>query len=296
GFMKVVRGEEINIAYLASRVSCPFLVRNFGSYDFEYESRYLKNPYEIDEYKKKVIRKVMADADADYYTLSKQMLYWHTLHDSAFRSVKVEECREGSKRQGEITLVTEDNFQVLWKDNYPENIPLEKLYDFNLSALKNEKRRKITFLPEVLIGIEDYLEERKSVGQFIPDTLRIRKYLSDGIPNDPLEQILEATSAVFSSWNGTKAREYRNKEGISHKLGTAVNIQRMVFANISNESGTAVVFSSCPATGKKGITGEYILGQQGEALVGGNATPQDMETLKTGLPEVYQNIAKIAGT
>jgi len=294
GFMKVVRGEEISIEYLASRIRCPDVIRYFCSYELEYNSRYLNNStYKIDECKKEAIRRTMIDTENGNYILSKNRM---KCPDIEFEGLNVEECKKGNKRQGQITLVTEDHIQVLWKDNYPENIPLEKLHNPHFSTGENEKRRKITFLPEILIGIEDYLEERKSAGQFIPDMLRIRKYLSDGIPNDPLEQILEATSAVFSSWNGTKAREYRDKEGISHKLGTAVNIQRMVFANISNESGTAVVFSSCPATGKKGITGEYILGQQGEALVGGNATPQDMETLKTGLPEVYQNIAKIAGT
>jgi pyruvate,orthophosphate dikinase len=102
-----------------------------------------------------------------------------------------------------------------------------------------------------------------------------KKETGQDFPQDPIEQIKLATEAVFKSWNGRRAVDYRNAAGIAHNLGTGVNIVTMVFGNMGANSGTGVAFTRDPATGERVIYGEYLLNAQGEDVVAGirNATP-----------------------
>ncbi|HEY6538187.1 MAG TPA: pyruvate, phosphate dikinase [Candidatus Dormibacteraeota bacterium] len=113
-------------------------------------------------------------------------------------------------------------------------------------------------------------------------------------PEDPWEQLTQAIAAVFSSWNGRRAVAYRDYNHIPHTLGTAVNVQAMVFGNMGNDSGTGVAFTRDPATGEKKLFGEYLLNAQGEDVVAGIRTPQPIESLRRSLPRVYQSFAEIA--
>ncbi len=114
------------------------------------------------------------------------------------------------------------------------------------------------------------------------------------IPEDPYEQLRVAIAAVFNSWMGRRAIDYRRVNRIPNSLGTAVNVQAMVFGNMGTTSGTGVAFTRNPSTGKKELYGEYLLNAQGEDVVAGIRTPNPISQLKKELPEVYKQFASIA--
>ena len=115
------------------------------------------------------------------------------------------------------------------------------------------------------------------------------------IPEDPYEQLRVAIAAVFNSWMGRRAIDYRRVNRIPDSLGTAVNVQAMVFGNMGTGSGTGVAFTRNPSTGKKELYGEYLLNAQGEDVVAGIRTPHPITQLKKELPKVYEEFASIAG-
>ena len=113
-------------------------------------------------------------------------------------------------------------------------------------------------------------------------------------PTDVYEQLHKAIEAVFSSWNNKRAIDYRNFNKIPHHLGTAVNVQSMVFGNMGDDSGTGVAFTRSPTTGEKQLYGEYLLNAQGEDVVAGTRTPSKIERLQEELPHVYQQFQQTA--
>lgn len=113
-------------------------------------------------------------------------------------------------------------------------------------------------------------------------------------PEDPLEQLRLSIEAVFESWNGRRAINYRNFHKIPHDLGTAVSIMAMVFGNMGDDSGAGVAFTRDPATGDKNLYGEYLANAQGEDVVAGIRTPQKIGLLQQETPEVYQELVDIA--
>ena len=114
------------------------------------------------------------------------------------------------------------------------------------------------------------------------------------IPEDPYEQLRVAIAAVFNSWMGRRAMDYRRINRIPDSLGTAVNVQAMVFGNMGTDSGTGVAFTRNPSTGEKKLYGEYLLNAQGEDVVAGIRTPQPISQLKKEIPAVYTQFASIA--
>ncbi len=114
-------------------------------------------------------------------------------------------------------------------------------------------------------------------------------------PQDPREQLMGAVKAVFRSWDNPRAIVYRRMNDIPGDWGTAVNVQCMVFGNKGNTSGTGVAFTRNPATGAKGIFGEYLINAQGEDVVAGVRTPQPITKLAEDLPECYKEFIAIAG-
>ncbi len=109
-------------------------------------------------------------------------------------------------------------------------------------------------------------------------------------PQDPRVQLQEAIAAVFRSWNGKRAVDYRNFHKIPHDLGTAANVQTMVFGNLGDDSGTGVVFTRNPATGEKGLYGEYLANAQGEDVVAGIRTPLKVAQLREAMPKIYREL------
>ena len=108
-------------------------------------------------------------------------------------------------------------------------------------------------------------------------------------PQSPKEQLYAAIKAVFKSWNNPRAKVYRELNQIPHDLGTAVNVQSMVFGNSDQKSGTGVVFTRNPATGEHHLFGEFLLNAQGEDVVAGIRTPEPIDSLKRILPQAYEN-------
>ncbi len=113
-------------------------------------------------------------------------------------------------------------------------------------------------------------------------------------PEDPNEQLREAIAAVFRSWNGRRAIDYRRLNKIADSLGTGVNVQAMVFGNMGDDSATGVAFTRNPSTGEHAIFGEFLVNAQGEDVVAGVRTPQPISKLQEAMPEVYGQFADIA--
>ncbi|HEX9039245.1 MAG TPA: pyruvate, phosphate dikinase [Ktedonobacterales bacterium] len=113
-------------------------------------------------------------------------------------------------------------------------------------------------------------------------------------PEDPYEQLRLAIEAVFASWNNKRATDYRNLNKIAHDLGTAVNVQTMVFGNMSGESATGVAFTRDPGTGERHLYGDYLVNAQGEDVVAGIRNTSPIAKLATEMPEVYHQFEEIA--
>ena len=111
-------------------------------------------------------------------------------------------------------------------------------------------------------------------------------------PQDPKEQLIEAVTAVFRSWNNERAIIYRRMNDIPSSWGTAVNVQEMVYGNMGDDCGTGVAFTRNPATGENKLYGEYLINAQGEDVVAGVRTPEDISTLKEKMPHVYEEFVK----
>jgi pyruvate,orthophosphate dikinase len=121
----------------------------------------------------------------------------------------------------------------------------------------------------------------------------IRKEVGKEFPQNVKEQLMMAVNAVFGSWNNSRAITYRRLNDIKGLIGTAVNIQAMVFGNMGNDCGTGVAFTRNPSTGENKFYGEYLINAQGEDVVAGIRTPQPVEKLGKEMPEVYQQLLKI---
>ena len=121
----------------------------------------------------------------------------------------------------------------------------------------------------------------------------IRRKSGRGFPHDPLEQLRLARDAVFRSWNTPRAKEYRRIYHIPDDIGTAVNVQLMVFGNTGERSATGVGFTRNPATGVKEFYGEFLVNAQGEDVVAGIRTPQPIRELERLMPVAYRQLRKI---
>lgn len=112
-------------------------------------------------------------------------------------------------------------------------------------------------------------------------------------PTDPLDQLEKAINAVFESWNNERAVKYRKIHQISGQLGTAVTVQAMVFGNMGNDSATGICFTRNPSTGENKLYGEFLVNAQGEDVVAGIRTPQDINRLESVMPESYEMLLEV---
>ena len=120
--------------------------------------------------------------------------------------------------------------------------------------------------------------------------------LGKDFPDDPKEQLFEAVKAVFRSWDNPRANIYRMDHDIPYSWGTAVNVQMMAFGNMGDTSGTGVAFTRNPATGEKGLMGEFLMNAQGEDVVAGVRTPMPISKMQEILPEVYEQFLGVCQT
>jgi pyruvate, orthophosphate dikinase len=175
-------------------------------------------------------------------------------------------------------------------------------------------RRFIQMFSSVVLGIDNYHFEN-----IILETKRAKNVLQDlelsaedwqqvilqykklvrsksgaDFPQDPHDQLEQAVRAVFLSWNNHRAIVYRRLHGIADDLGTAVNVQQMVFGNMGDDCGTGVAFTRNPSTGDKELYGEFLVNAQGEDVVAGIRTPQPIASLRDVMPEIYEQFTNIA--
>src|SRR5208283_1320826 len=121
----------------------------------------------------------------------------------------------------------------------------------------------------------------------------VKKETGKDFPQNPLEQLVAARDAVFRSWQNERAKTYRRINHIDDSIGTAVNVQAMVFGNLGENSGTGVGFTRNPATGEHVFFGEYLMNAQGEDVVSGVRTPNPISDLQKAMPAVYEQLRTI---
>jgi pyruvate,orthophosphate dikinase len=124
----------------------------------------------------------------------------------------------------------------------------------------------------------------------------VEKHARRPFPTDPVEQLQLATMAVFRSWNGKRARDYRAATGIPHDLGTAVNVVAMVFGNLGNDSGTGVATTRNVTTGENELEGDFLMNAQGEDVVAGTRRTLPIADMGKQMPSVYKELQRIART
>ncbi|MDD7321259.1 MAG: pyruvate, phosphate dikinase [Firmicutes bacterium] len=122
----------------------------------------------------------------------------------------------------------------------------------------------------------------------------VKEEMGRDFPQEPKDQLMEAIMAVFRSWNNDRAILYRQLNEIPDSIGTAVNVQSMVFGNMGDTSGTGVAFTRSPVNGEKAIFGEFLVNAQGEDVVAGIRTPQPIAEMAQAFPEVYTEFTRIA--
>ncbi len=164
-----------------------------------------------------------------------------------------------------------------------QDIPAET-FDEPLEELKRERGAKLDteLTADDLKGLA---EQYRGI---------VREKTGEPFPSDPYRQLELTIRAVFDSWFGKRARDYREFNKIPHDLGTAVNIVTMVFGNMGDDSGTGVAFTRDPNTGADELFGEYLTNAQGEDVVAGIRTPQKISQMQQALPEVYAQFEEIA--
>ncbi|MHC4199717.1 MAG: putative PEP-binding protein, partial [Planctomycetota bacterium] len=156
-------------------------------------------------------------------------------------------------------------------------------FEHELDAVKKERGAALDTDLDA-DGLQEVVERYKRV---------YREGVGEDFPQDPRKQLEHAINAVFSSWNNTRARKYREINEIRGLIGTAVNVQTMVFGNMGETSGTGVAFTRDPATGEDMFYGEYLMNAQGEDVVAGIRTPQPISQLEEVDPKSYKQLVSI---
>lgn len=267
---------------------------------------------------------ITTEACIDYFNANKELP--QGLEDELWSQLKIVEEQTG-KKFGDTNnplLVSVRSGAVISMPGMMDTILNLGLNDETVSGLiKNTNderfaldcyRRFIQMYSDVVMGIEHYefdtiLEKYKVQAQITHDyelTIEVLKQIIEEyktivkrisgqeFPQDPAKQLILAVKAVFDSWDNPRAEIYRQINKISADLGTAVNVQSMVFGNMGNTSGTGVAFTRNPSTGTKELYGEYLINAQGEDVVAGIRTPQPISQLENDLPQVYQEFIKVA--
>ncbi|CEI72188.1 pyruvate, phosphate dikinase [Romboutsia hominis] len=266
---------------------------------------------------------ISTDACNDYYKNNE------TISDNIINEIeeKLKELQEkqGKTLGGEINplLLSVRSGAVFSMPGMMDTILNLGLNDTSVVALANSTqnerfaydsyRRFIQMFSDVAMGIPKYkfenaLDKIKEAKGYTLDTelnvedLKelVKKYkeiytkeIKSQFPQDPKEQLMLAIKAVFKSWNNPRAIVYRKLNDIPSDLGTAVNIQSMVFGNMGETSGTGVAFTRNPSTGENKIFGEFLMNAQGEDVVAGIRTPKDISSLKEVMPKAYDEFMKI---
>lgn len=158
----------------------------------------------------------------------------------------------------------------------------------HFEALMREKKKELNVT-------EDWKLTPKALKELIKEyKAYVKKQTGADFPESVYDQLYKAVEAVFKSWDNPRAIVYREKEKIPHNLGTAINIQVMVFGNLGEKSGTGVAFTRDASTGKKGVVGDFLFKAQGEDVVAGIRTPLHIQAMKESQPEIYKQLVEMA--
>jgi len=267
---------------------------------------------------------ISTDACREYYRLGKR--FPDGMMDQVYHNLAVLEQQVG-KKFGDLQdplLVSVRSGAVFSMPGMMDTILNLGLNSITVQAVAaktgNEKfaydayRRFIQMFSDVVLEIskhdfERILDEYKTKQGVIYDqelsaeTLKnlivaykklVKERSGQDFPEDPRDQLSMAVEAVFRSWNNDRAIIYRNMHKIEHDLGTAVNVQSMVFGNMGDDCGTGVAFTRNPSTGEKVLYGEFLINAQGEDVVAGIRTPQPIAKLKDEMPSVFDQFVKTA--
>ncbi len=261
---------------------------------------------------------ITTEACIEYYDKNKEI--WQELHNEINEKLAQLEKESGKTFGGGVNplLVSVRSGSVFSMPGMMDTILNLGLNDITVETISkntdNERfaydsyRRFIQMFSDVAMGIAksnfesalEKMKEAKGVENDVDlDAEDLKKLVveykaiykreqGEDFPQDPKTQLILAVKAVFDSWENPRAKIYRELNNISHKLGTAVNIQSMVFGNTGNQSGTGVAFTRNPATGENKVFGEFLMNAQGEDVVAGIRTPQSIEQLKDVMPKVYE--------
>ncbi|MEX2538238.1 MAG: pyruvate, phosphate dikinase [Actinomycetota bacterium] len=163
----------------------------------------------------------------------------------------------------------------------------EALDEAKIAKAKNLKKKSVGDVKDTDLDADNLRD--------VVDTFKalVKREAKTSFPQDPRKQLRMAIEAVFNSWNNRRAQDYRKAEGIDDALGTAVNVQTMVFGNKGFDSGTGVAFTRDPATGKSGVYGDFLLNAQGEDVVAGVRTPEPLASLRKVNRKAYDELMKI---
>ena len=267
---------------------------------------------------------ITTEACREYYARGRRLP--EGLWDQVGAALKVLE-RNAGKRFGDaedpllVSVRSGAKFSMPGMMDTVLNLGLNEKTAAGLAKLtKNERfaldarRRFIQMFGKTVKGIDGDLFEhalqqaRKTAGvktdpELTPAHLRklVERFLSiykdatrEPFPTDPVQQLREAIEAVFRSWNTERAKTYRRMERIPDDLGTAVNVQMMVFGNMGRTSGTGVAFTRNPITGRKELYGDYLVNAQGEDVVAGVRDTEPIKALKRHMPKVYAEFDRYA--
>ena len=160
----------------------------------------------------------------------------------------------------------------------------KKYFETLIDKMKAEKG--------VTLDVELTAEDLKELAREFKEEYKSK--VGEDFPNNPVDQLMGAIKAVFRSWDNPRANVYRRDNDIPYSWGTAVNVQMMAFGNMGETSGTGVAFTRDPATGAKGLFGEFLTNAQGEDVVAGIRTPKEISELATEMPELYKQYVDIA--
>ena len=162
----------------------------------------------------------------------------------------------------------------------------KKYFEELIDKMKEKKGVKL----DVELNAEDLKELAKEFKK------EYKKKIGSEFPSDPKEQLMGAIKAVFRSWDNPRANVYRRDNDIPYSWGTAVNVQSMAFGNMGDDCGTGVAFTRDPATGEKGLFGEFLTNAQGEDVVAGVRTPMHISEMETKFPEAFKEFKNVCKT
>lgn len=162
----------------------------------------------------------------------------------------------------------------------------KKYFEELIDKMKKEKG--------VTLDVELTAEDLKELARQFKEEYKAK--IGEDFPDDPKEQLMGAIKAVFRSWDNPRANVYRRDNDIPYSWGTAVNVQSMAFGNMGDDCGTGVAFTRDPATGEKGLFGEFLTNAQGEDVVAGVRTPMKIAEMETKFPEAFAQFKEVCET